>query len=147
MAWFGPKWVRASRKAGREYFKKIFPFLLVVYETLWCAKFQRNWFSDAKINGPLLGRLPLKIRIMKLKRTQNVDGVLVYTNKIFSLFHRCTCTNIWNANAQYLKRKHFFFFTKYETYTFPLRSLKTMQSPWILVHTMTHIVFGIREVT
>ena len=34
MAWFGPKWVRASRKAGREYFKKIFPFLLVVYETL-----------------------------------------------------------------------------------------------------------------
>ena len=31
---FGPKCVRASRKAEREYFKKIFPFLLVAYETL-----------------------------------------------------------------------------------------------------------------
>ena len=60
MTRFGSKCVRASRNAEREYFKVIFLFLLVPYEKpFWCAKFQGNRFSDAKINGPLLGRLPL----------------------------------------------------------------------------------------
>ena len=60
MAWFGPKCVRASRKAEREYLKKIFPFLLVVYETLLVCQVSDKLIFDPKINGPLLGRLPLK---------------------------------------------------------------------------------------
>ena len=38
MAWFEPKCVRASRKAEGGYFKNIFPFLLVVYETLFMCQ-------------------------------------------------------------------------------------------------------------
>ena len=62
MTRFGPKCVRASRKAEREYFQKNFPFLLVAYETLLVCQVSEKFF-DAKINGPLLGRLPLKFYI------------------------------------------------------------------------------------
>ena len=51
MAWFGPKCVRASRKAEREYFKKNFPFLLVVYETLLVCQVSEKlifWREDKR---------------------------------------------------------------------------------------------------